>query len=276
MGKFDGTLICTDLDGTLLRNDKTVSPENREAIAYFMAEGGYFTFITGRMPYFVKDILAKVSINAPFGCINGAGIYDPVAGKYVWTQPMRDDVIELVRYVDQKTEDMGIQINCLEHLYFSRENETMMYFRKATGLPNLVRDYEEIDEPIAKIVFGDYREDRLLGVKALLDAHPRYHDFDYIRSERSLYEILPKGVSKGTLLVRMAEHLQVPMGRTVAVGDYFNDVSMLRAAGIGVAVENATPEAKAAADHITVSNEDHALARIIADLDTGVLRLPPL
>lgn len=276
MGKFDGTLICTDLDGTLLRNDKTVSPENREAIAYFMAEGGYFTFITGRMPYFVKDILAKVSINAPFGCINGAGIYDPVAGKYVWTQPMRDDVIELVRYVDQNTEDMGIQINCLEHLYFSRENETMMYFRKATGLPNLVRDYEEIDEPIAKIVFGDYREDRLLGVKALLDAHPRYHDFDYIRSERSLYEILPKGVSKGTLLVRMAEHLQVPMGRTVAVGDYFNDVSMLRAAGIGVAVENATPEAKAAADYITVSNEDHALARIIADLDTGVLRLSPL
>ena len=276
MGRFDGTLICTDLDGTLLKNDKTVSPENREAIAYFMAEGGYFTFITGRMPYFVKDILAKVSINAPFGCINGAGIYDPVAEKYVWTQPMRDDVIELVRYVDQNTEDMGIQINCFEHLYFSRENETMEFFRRATGLPNLVKDYEDIDEPIAKIVFGDYREDRLLGVKALLDAHPRYDDFDYIRSERSLYEILPKGVSKGTLLTRMAEHLHLPMGRTVAVGDYYNDVSMLRAAGIGVAVENATPEAKAAADHVTVSNEGHALARIISDLDTGVLCLPPL
>ena len=276
MGKFEGTLICTDLDGTLLKNDKTVSRENREAIAYFMAEGGYFTFITGRMPYFVKDILAKVSINAPFGCINGAGIYDPVAGKYVWTQPMRDDVIELVRYVDENTEDMGIQINCFEHLYFPRENETMMYFRKATGLPNLVRDYEDIDEPIAKIVFGDYREDRLLRVKALLDAHPRCDDFDYIRSERSLYEILPKGVSKGTLLTRMAEHLHLPMGRTVAVGDYYNDVSMLRAAGIGVAVENATPEAKAAADRVTVSNEDHALARIISDLDTGVLCLPPL
>ena len=276
MGKFDGTLICTDLDGTLLKNDKTVSRENREAIAYFMEEGGYFTFITGRMPYFVKDILAKVSINAPFGCINGGGIYDPVAGKYIWTQPIRDDVIELVRYVDQNTEDMGIQINCFEHLYFSRENETMEYFRQATGLPNLVRDYEDIDEPIAKIVFGDYREDRLLGVKALLEAHPRYHDFDYIRSEHSLYEILPKGVSKGTLLARMAEHLQVPMGRTVAVGDYYNDVSMLRAAGIGVAVENATTDAKAAADHITVSNENHALARIITDLDEGALRLPPL
>lgn len=276
MGRFDGTLICTDLDGTLLKNDKTVSPENREAIAYFMAEGGYFTFITGRMPYFVKDILAKVSINAPFGCINGAGIYDPVEGKYVWTQPMRDDVIELVRYVDQNTEDMGIQINCFEHLYFSRENETMEYFRQATGLPNLVRDYEDIDEPIAKILFGDYREDRLLGVKALLDAHPRRDDFDYIRSEHSLYEILPKGVSKGTLLTRMAEHLHLPMGRTVAVGDYYNDVSMLRAAGIGVAVGNATPEAKAAADHVTVSNEDHALARIISDLDAGTLHLPPL
>ena len=50
MGKFDGILICTDLDGTLYRNDKTVSKENREAIEYFKNEGGYFTFITGRMP----------------------------------------------------------------------------------------------------------------------------------------------------------------------------------------------------------------------------------
>ena len=52
MGKFDGYLICTDLDGTLYRNDKTVSAENREAIEYFKREGGYFTFVTGRMPYY--------------------------------------------------------------------------------------------------------------------------------------------------------------------------------------------------------------------------------
>ena len=58
MGKFDGVLICTDLDGTLLRNDKSISADNKAAIDYFKAEGGRFTFVTGRTPNCVDDIHA--------------------------------------------------------------------------------------------------------------------------------------------------------------------------------------------------------------------------
>ena len=125
------------------------------------------------------------------------------------------------------------------------------------------------DEILAKVLFGDHREERLMKVKALLDAHPRYADFDYIRSEHSLYEILPKGISKGAVLPRLAEHLGLDMKRTVAVGDYNNDISMLKAAGVGIAVSNATEEAKAAADLVTVSNEEHAIAKIIYDIENG-------
>lgn len=273
MGKFDGLLICTDLDGTLLTSDKTVSKENLDAIEYFKGEGGYFSFITGRMPYFVGDTLAAVKPNAPFGCINGGGLYDPWEKKYIWNMPIRPDVMELVRYVDENTEDMGIQINCFDKLYFARENETMMWFRRVTGVPNLVCDYGEVDEPVAKIVFGDMREERLMRVKELLDSHPRRDDFDYIRSEKSLYEILPKGISKGAVLPRLAEHLGIDISRTVAVGDYNNDVSMLRAAGVGIAVANATPEAKAAADLLTVSNDEHAIAKIISDIEMGNIKI---
>jgi hydroxymethylpyrimidine pyrophosphatase-like HAD family hydrolase len=124
-----------------------------------------------------------------------------------------------------------------------------------------------------KIVFGDMREERLMRVKALLDSHPRYSDFDYIRSEKSLYEILPKGVSKGTVLPRLAEHLGIDMRRTVAIGDYDNDVSILRAAGLGIAVANATASAKEAADLITVSNEEHAIAKIISDIESGKIKI---
>ena len=76
MGKFDGILICTDLDGTLLGSDRKISKENIEAIEYFKSEGGLFTFITGRMPCLVNDIYNAIKPNAPFGCINGGGIYD--------------------------------------------------------------------------------------------------------------------------------------------------------------------------------------------------------
>ena len=70
MGKFDGILICTDLDGTLLRKDKSVSDENKKAIEYFKREGGYFTIVTGRMPYYVTNILEMVKPNIAFGCAN--------------------------------------------------------------------------------------------------------------------------------------------------------------------------------------------------------------
>lgn len=104
----------------------------------------------------------------------------------------------------------------------------------------------------------------------LLRSHPRAEEFDFIRSEKILYEILPKGVSKGALLCKMAQLLGIEMKHTVAVGDYNNDISMVRAAGIGFAVANGVPEVKAAADHVTVSNEEHAIARIVEELDRGI------
>lgn len=271
MKKFDGILICTDLDGTLLKNDKTISKENLDAIEYFMSEGGYFTFITGRMPYFVGSILSKVKINAPFGCINGGGLYDPVLNKYIWKQEIRSDVCELVAYVDNNMTDIGIQINCFDKLYSVRENEAMEDFRRVTGVTKIVCDVNGTGEPIAKILFADKREEQIARVKELLDAHPRSADFDYIRSEKALYEILPKGISKGSVLPRLAEYLGIDMRRTVAVGDYNNDISMLKSAGVGIAVANATPEAKAAADLVTVSNEENAIAKIISDIECGII-----
>ena len=73
MKKFEGILFCTDLDGTLLRSDKTLSKRNLEAIEYFKSEGGLFTFVTGRMPCTALNLYNTVKPNAPIGCINGGG-----------------------------------------------------------------------------------------------------------------------------------------------------------------------------------------------------------
>ena len=272
MGKFDGILICVDLDGTLLRDDKSISDENINAIEYFKKEGGYFTFITGRMPYFVKDIYEKINPNAAFGCINGGGIYDHRKGEYVWALPISDSVIDLVEYADERVPGIGIQINTLERIYFSRENSAMAEFREETGNPNLVKHYREVDEPIAKIVFGDKRESAILKLSEVLFSHPRASEFDFIRSCETLYEILPKGVSKGSVLPKIAEHLGIDMKRTCAMGDYSNDIEMIKAAGVGVAVGNAIPEVKAIADYVTVTNEEHAVARVIFDIESGKIK----
>lgn len=270
MGTFDGILICTDLDGTLYRNDKSISAENRTAIEYFKREGGYFTFITGRMPSYSMDAYRAVNPNVPFGCINGGGLYDGAAEKYVWTCEGLVGFLDLVECVDEAFPEVGIQVCTFDHTYFAKENATMENFRKITRLPNLVRDYRDVKEPVGKIIFGTDREEELLGVEKLLRSHPKSPLFDFVRSERTLFEILPKGVQKGLALENLVLHLGMDPGKTVGIGDYNNDVGMFKAAAIGIAVSNACPAAREAADFITVSNEEHAIAKVISDIENGI------
>lgn len=269
MKKFEGFLFCTDLDGTLYRDDKTISKENSEAIEYFKSEGGLFTFITGRVPKTSTHIYETIKPNAPFGCFNGGAIYNYVEEKYLWCRYVDESAIELVRAVDEAFPDMGIQYNTANDVIFCKNNLSTLQFRQITGMPNLCRKYEEITEPVIKIVFANTDVPQIEALEKMLNAHPLAERFDFIRSEKTLYEILPKGVSKGALLQKLAELLNIDIKKTVAVGDYNNDISMIRTAGIGFAVANAVPEAKAVADHITVSNNEHAIAAIINGLDRG-------
>ena len=77
---------------------------------------------------------------------------------------------------------------------------------------------------------------------------------------------------KGLSLEMLVDYLKLDAKKTVAIGDYDNDIGMLRVAGIGIAVSNASKEALAAADAVTVSNEEHAIARVIHDLESGKLQ----
>ncbi len=269
MGKFDGMLICTDLDGTLLRNDKTISSENTEAIEYFKQEGGIFTIVTGRMPHTAFDSCKNARINAPFGCINGGGIYDYHKGEYVWAVETPVDVIELIKVIDENFPDVGIQVNTFYKTYFSKENIVMEHFRRITKAPNLVMSYKDVKEPIAKILFGIKSEEEMQEVIKTLASHPLAENFNFIRSEKSLYEILPKGIGKGTSILKLCEYLGIDKNKTIAIGDYDNDVSMFNVAKIGIAVKNACKEALSAADYVTVSNEEHAIAKVIYDLEEG-------
>ena len=269
MNRFDGLLICTDLDGTLYKGDKTISKENREAIDYFKSEGGLFTFITGRMPYYSMDAYRNAAPNVPFGCVNGGGLYDGEKMEYIWKTPMPCQVFELVKHVEEHFSNIGIQVSCFDKTHFVKENSAMARFRRLTGVPNLACRIEDVKDPIAKIIFGSESEAELLGIEKLLRAHPSASKFDFIRSERTLFEIVPKGVDKGLALVKLTEYLGTDINKTVAVGDYNNDIGMLKAARLGIAVANACKEALAAADCITVSNEDHAIARTIYDIEHG-------
>ena len=271
MKRFEGVLICSDLDGTLLRSNHEISDENVRAIQYFKDNGGLFTFVTGRMPFFVSDIWSRVRPNAPFGCINGGGIYDWEQRKYLYAAELPKEALLLAEEVDRRLDGIGIQINTLEHVYFCRENPSMQDFRAATGVPNLQAPIRGVSEPMAKILFGDRREEMIARLAQILSEHPLADHFDFIRSEKTLYEILPKGTNKGVVLPKLCELLPQRPRLTIAVGDYHNDIPMLRGADIGIAVSNAHPDVLAIADRVTVSNNEHAIAQIIRNLESGIL-----
>lgn len=274
MKKFEGMLFCTDLDGTLLTDQRTISPQNRDAIEYFKSEGGLFTFITGRFHLTAQETYRNVQPNAPYGCINGGGIYDAEKEEYMWKTYMPEEAIELVRDIDRAFPTVGIQAKNENAMYFCKENETWAKYRKNFHLPNIICHYEAFKEPMFNFVFGDEDGETMDALSTFCLNHPLANRFEFIRSEYTLFEIMPKGTNKGVALRKLAELLGIDIKNTIAVGDYNNDIEMIKAAGKGFAVANAVPEAKAVADHITVSNNEHAIATIVEGLTNGTYRKP--
>ena len=175
MKKFDGILFCTDLDGTILKGDRTISKENLDAIEYFKSEGGKFTFITGRMPFFASQFYDIIRPNAPVGCINGGGLYDYKKGEYIQTTELSKKVFELIDVIYDNFPNIGIQVNTFHKVYFYRDNQAMQDFRKLTRLPYLVKHYREVTEPIAKVVFVSDNDAELLATQKMLEEIGRAH-----------------------------------------------------------------------------------------------------
>lgn len=266
MKKFQNILITTDLDGTLLRKDKSISEENLKAIEYFKSEGGIFTFITGRIPPGAKMVYEKIKPNAPFGCMNGGGVYDYVKGEMIWFLEIDHASFEVIKFVEKNFPDMGIKVAAKERTYCHKKNAYTERHRIEENLEEIMMHYEKVEEPIAKVLFADAPE-KIDALSEALKKETFGEKFNLLRSDSIYFEVLPKNSDKGNLLVKIAQILGIDIKNTIAIGDNDNDVAMLRAAGTSYAVSNASPMAKEAATYITVSNEEHAIAKIIEELE---------
>ena len=145
----------------------------------------------------------------------------------------------------------------------------MIKHRDTAGFADRRCHYNDIEEPIAKVLFAHEEEEEIFKLRDMLKSHPLAGKYEFIRSDPEYYEILPKGMSKGNVLIKIAQLLGIDRNRTIAIGDNDNDASMLSCAGVGLAVANASEQAKKAADIITVSNEESAIAKLVSNLDKG-------
>lgn len=268
MGKFDGYLLLSDVDGTLLDDSNNVSGENAEAIEYFKSEGGIFTFASGRAPYGI--VCAKKTVpNAPIVCLNGACIYDYASDKYLWSLELdKQRAVSAAHFIMRLFPDIGLNLVTQRHVYLIKENEYTAYHREIENLNKLPRDFDEVEETWIKLLFAG-APSLINRIKETMADGEYLRDFKGMRTHAKFYEVLNKGASKGNALKKLCGLLNIRSDRVIAIGDNDNDADMLALAHISAAVKNASHAAKAAAKIEVCSNNESAVCDLIERLEKG-------
>lgn len=260
-------LVISDLDGTLLRDDKTISQRNKDAIRRFEAAGGRFSFATGRGVEASQRYFRDLQVKTPLVLLNGSLLYDPVTDRDLFVQPLASDAVAGVWPL---LEEAGLHI--LVH------NTRRATVRQMTAVieEHLQHDGITVDvQPdlspatagtVMKILTIGEPEQLDQVAEAIVGAHL---PVKLVRSSPKYLEVLPPAGGKGAGVTALLKYLGIPRERSLAIGDYLNDLDLLVTAGLGVAVANAHPGLKAVARRETLSNMEDGVAAVLEALLEG-------
>ena len=268
MGVFSGCLLACDIDGTLMANGK-INPRNVEKIEYFMSEGGYFSLSTGRTVGAVGPVLSIIKRVSPSVVANGCMIYDYENKKVLDELFLPEDEY----YIAKKVLDMGLNVGIEAHsgetiLNLNTTQETLDH-QEYEWISGEDVTFEEASRyRWNKVVYLFDNDKDLAAVKELIageGSSSRFIDTSAVIGgrKRNYYEQFPAGVSKASELDKLKKMLKIDNGCYFAMGDYYNDLEMIKAADIS-AVPSETPEdIKAYADFVAGKCEDGAVADFI-------------
>jgi len=235
-------LVALDLDGTLVGDDLVVRPRVRAAIAAAQRQGVAVTIVTGRMFAAAKPYAVELGISGPIVCYQGAAIFEVASGATLRQVTVQPDV---TRTVLDWAHEHGVHAQCYadDVLYVEAINRfSKRYTDLARVEPHVVPSLREAfaQRPTIKIVLVDDpgpSQRHLDALRALLGERA------YLtRSHVDFVEVIDPDVNKGEALGFVAERYGVGLDATLAVGDAWNDVPLLEAAAIGVAMGSGPPE----------------------------------
>ena len=264
--KFDGYVIFSDLDGTLLNDNKEVSKENKKAIKSFIENGGQFSIATGRAIDSVSKYIEDVKTDLPIITYNGGMLYDYNKKKIISEKILDKDKKALAYKIADDYENIGVEIYVGKDVYVLKDNG--MSDRQATRLLNLKYD---IPENISSL---NWNKITTVGkIKLMDEVESEFYDkykTKPIRSGECFVEIVPDNSSKGHALNQIIKIYNLNKKKFICVGDNMNDLELLMEAGISFCPENASNELKKYAKHITVNNNEHIIPHIIKWIETNL------
>ncbi|MBT0567597.1 HAD family hydrolase [Williamsia sp. CHRR-6] len=263
------TLIASDVDGTLIDDDDTVRPITLRALANARAAGTPFVLATGRPPRWISQVAAQLDGVAEYAvCANGAIILDIVADRVLYSSTLAPDVLsvlaerakELIPGCGLAAERVGEGAHDAVSPFISSAD-----YEHAWLNPDHIEvgDHEVVAEPAVKLLI------RKPGMTSTEMAARLRGELGHLvevtfSTDNGLVELATPGVTKATGLQTLAQIASLSTASVIAFGDMPNDIEMLRWAGRGVAMANAHPAAKAAADEIATHNNNDGVGRVLA------------
>ncbi|MEH7179244.1 Cof-type HAD-IIB family hydrolase [Neobacillus vireti] len=277
-------LLATDLDGTLLNEQKEIDVENIEAIHEFRQKGGRVVICSGRSPSSTRWIADTIGLKGePTIAYNGAftlnehgeiveqsvfqhdhllSFWELCQGEKIYAHFYEGETL-LVPAVT-KWNERWIENNILPLEKTGGRVEELVRVRGKCQVKTVedLNTYFTTTQPkITKIAVFD-EEDRLFDFSKVIAKQVGGMEVSSSLNFLNL-EISPAGVSKASSLIKLTQQLDIPMSQVAAIGDNYNDSLMLTAAGLGIAMENAPKEVKEAADVVTGSNDEAGVAQAI-------------
>ena len=257
-------LVASDLDGTIVRHDGTISARTVAAFARAEEAGAQIVFVTGRPPRLMRPVGDAFGHRGIAVCANGALVYDLHSGTVVAEHPIATDVLEeVVRRLRDALPELGLAVEFADEVAADAAYETWDWDEGVEV--RRVEDTILVGRPAPKLVG---RHPHLSADELVALAEPVVGDLVsvYHSNGLRLVEAIATGVSKASALADLAAERGVEARDVVAFGDMPNDLPMLAWAGHSVAVANAHPEVLGAVDEVTASNDDDGVAQVLEQL----------
>jgi Cof subfamily protein (haloacid dehalogenase superfamily) len=249
------------LDGTLLSRERTVPKRNLEAIARLKSKGGHFAVATGRSAETGAQYLTAVSPNGPCIILNGTILYDYPSKKILWNLPLSTESTKnYIKLIQESFPSTGIEVFGMDCVHVINSND---YVIKHLSRENLSGYEPRIFDgrPLCKALFMDDAE-IIEKVIAFIGTFP-HDDVRFVKSSANYLEMLPVNADKGRALKKAAELYGYSIENVYAIGDFYNDVELLKAAGFAAVPENSPDDLKRQADLVVCHCNDGAVADLI-------------
>lgn len=253
-------MIAIDLDDTLLDSTKAIPERAAQAVRRAAAAGVRVVLCTGRTIKGMRRFHEALGLDTPMITSGGAEVYD-AQGKILFADRLKPaDVHQVLQLALER--GVHAQVYVDGELAFRQRNAEAVKYERSYGFPGIeIPDLFEREDIVTPKVLFIADPDTILAIQQ--EAIKRFPDLVIKRSLPQYLEFVRPGISKGAALKFVASHYGIDLKDVAAVGDNEIDISMIETAGLGVAVANASEEAKAAADMVCGSNDEGGVADVI-------------